>query len=151
MPTPVNWYKKYSFVVEIDGVASAAFTTCSELRINAETVTQREGGRLHAHKSPGLIEYPPITLGRGVTKDLDLYNWMLETFNASSGTGQVTPDLYRTFDIVQLDRAGNEKERYTVHDAWCKEYSAGDWDNNANENRSESTVIEADYWERTPA
>ncbi len=151
MPTPVNWFKKYSFVIEVDGVASAAYTTCSELRVNAETVLHREGGRLHPHKSPGLVEFPAITMTRGVTVDQDLYNWMLETFNASSNTGQVPPDLYRTFDIVQLNRAGEEVERYTVYDAWCKEYSAGDWDNNANENRMETVVIEADYWERTPA
>jgi phage tail-like protein len=151
MATPVNWYKKFKYVIEIDGVARAAFTTCSELRINAETVTHREGGRLHAHKAPGLMEFPAITMDRGVTNDLDLYSWMRDTFDASVGTGMVTPDLYRTFDIVQQDRAGEEVERYTVYDAWCKEYSAGDWDNNANEVRMEQVVVECDYWERTPA
>ena len=151
MPTPVNWYKKFKFIIEIDGVARAAFTTCTELRINTETVKHREGGRRHEHKSPGLVEFPPITLTRGMTNDFDLYAWMRDTYDASQGTGLVTPDLYRTFDIVQQDMAGDETERYTVYDAYCAEYGSGDWDNNANEIRMEEVVIEADYWERTPA
>lgn len=148
MGTPVNYHKKFSFVVEIDGVARAAFTTCSELRINVDTVEHREGGRLHPHKAPGLVNFPPITLDHGVAEDLDLYNWIKDTVDASAGTGIVTPDLYRTLEIVQLDRAGDELERYVCYDCWAKEYSAGDWDNNASEVRMEQVVFECDYWER---
>lgn len=147
---PVTWNKKYSFIIEIDGVARAAFTTCSELAVVADTVTHREGGRLNPHKSPGLVEYPPITMDRGRTStDYDLYNWMKDTFEASSGTGMVTPDLYRQFDIVQLDRKGRAIERHTVYDAWCKELriGAGGWDNNTSEISMEQVVIECDRWE----
>lgn len=151
MGVPVNWWKKFKFIVEIDGVARAAFKTCSELRVTSETVKYREGGRLHPHKAPGLVEFPPITLERGATDDFDLYNWFKDTADAAAGTGLVTPDLYRTFDIVQLDRAGDEVERYTVYSSFCSEYAAGDWDNDANEVRMEQVIIEADYWERVPA
>jgi phage tail-like protein len=151
MGTPVNFYKKFKFVVEIDGVARAGFTTCSDMRIVAETVSHREGGRLHAHKSPGLVEFPPITLTRGKSKDFDLYNWMKDTVDAAAGTGLVTPDLYRQVEIVQQDRAGNEVERWACIDCWCKEYGGGDWDNNASEVGMEEVVFEADYWERVEA
>jgi phage tail-like protein len=151
MGTPTNWYKKFSFVIEIDGIARAAFKTCSDLRVNADTVAYREGGRLNPHKSPGLVEFPPITLERGKTNDFDLYNWMKDTFDAAAGTGLVTPDLYRNFDIVQLDRKGDEVERWTVYDAWCKEFGAGDWDNDASETGLEQVVVECDRWERVPA
>ena len=148
---PVTWNKKYSFIIEIDGIARAAFTTCSDLSVEADTVKHREGGRLNPHKAPGLVEFDPITMERGKTIDYDLYNWMKDTFNASSGTGQVTPDLYRQFDIVQLNRLGEEIERHTVYDAWCKKYTAGVWDNNASEILMESVVIECDRWESAPA
>ncbi len=151
MAQPTNWYKKFKFVIEIDGVASAAFKTCSELRINAETVQYREGGRLNAHKSPGLVEFPPITLERGKTKDFDLYNWFKDTFDSAAGVGQTTPDIYRTFDIIQQDRRGNEVERYTVYDAFCQQYGAGDWDNDASEVAMEQVVLEVDRWERVPS
>jgi len=151
MGTPTLWYKKYKFVIEIDGVKRAAFTTCSDLRVTTETDSHREGGRLNAHKSPGLVEFPPITLTRGKTKDFDLYNWFKDTFAASSGLGQDTPDIYRTFDIIQQNRRGEEVERYTVFDAYASEYGAGDWDNNASEVIMEEVVIEVDRWERVPA
>ncbi len=151
MAQPRTWYKKYSFIIEIDGIARAAFKSCSDLRVNAETVAYREGGRLNAHKAPGLVEFPPITLERGKTDDFDLYNWFKDTFDAASGTGEVTPDLYRTFDIVQLDRKGNSVERYTVYDGWCQQYGAGDWDNDASEVAMEQVVIECDRWERAKA
>ena len=149
---PVTWYKKYSFIIEIDGVARAAFTTCSELAIVADTVKHREGGRLNPHKAPGLVEYPPITMDRGKTNDFDLYNWMKDTFDAAAGTGKVTPDLYRQFDLVQLNRKGEEVLRHTIFDAWCKEFreGAGGWDNNASEVLMEQVVIECDRWQSKP-
>lgn len=151
MAQPTNWWKKFKFVIEIDGIARAAFKSCSDLRANAETVSYREGGRLNPHKAPGLVAFPPITLERGKTEDFDLYNWFKDTFDAASGLGENTPDLYRTFDIVQQDRKGNEVERFTVYQAWCKEYSGGDWDNDANEVGMEQVVVEADRWERRVA
>lgn len=152
MGQPVKWYTKYSFLIEVEGVVSAAFTTCSEIRGNAETVEYREGGRLHPHKSPGLMSFPPITLTRGRCEDYDLYNYFKDTFDAAAGTGLTTPDIYRTIDIVQLDRDGEEVERHTLYGAWCKEYqSSNGWDNNANEILMEEIVIEYDHFERTPS
>ena len=151
MTTPVNWYTKYSFIVEIDGIARAAFTTCTELAIEAANVEHYEGGRLHPHNSPGRVKFPEITMTRGACDDFDLYNWMKDTYDAGAGTGLVPPDVFRTFDIVQLDRRRNEKERYTVFDAYCRRFSAGDWDNNADEKRIESVIVQPDRWERVPA
>lgn len=151
MGTPTNWYTKFKFVIEIDGIARAAFQKCSELAVEAANVAHREGGRLHPHNAPGTVTFPEITLERGVTDDFDLYNWFRDTYDAASGTGMNTPDLYRTFDIVQLDRDGSELERFTVFNAYCRRYAAGDWDNDADENRIESVVVQPEYWERVPA
>ena len=86
-----------------------------------------------------------------MSDNYDLYEWARDTFDASAGTGQVVPDLYRTIDIVQHDRARNETRRIRLFKAWCKEFSAGDWDNDANEVVIESVVVEYDYFEIVPA
>jgi len=151
MGQPVKWYKKFKYVIEIDGIARAAFNKCSELRKTAANVAYKEGGRLHPHNSPGTVTYPPITLSRGVCKDFDLHNWFNDTYDAAAGTGLDEPDIYRSFDIVQQNRKGEEEERYPVYDAYCQEYSAGDWDNDADETRIESVVIQPDWWDRVPA
>lgn len=151
MGQPTIWWKKYKFIIEIDGVARAAFHDCTDLNITSETVKYREGGRLNPHKAPGTVEFPPITLTRGKTNDFDLYNWFKDTFDAGSGLGLDTPDLYRTFDVVQLNRKGEEVERFTVFDAYAAEYHGGSWDNDASEVGMEAIVVEPDRWERVPA
>jgi phage tail-like protein len=149
--TPRTWYKKFSWVVEIDGVARAAFQKCSELAIEVADVAYKEGGDPVPFHSPGTVTVPEITLERGVTNDFDLYNWMKSTIDSATGLGENEPGLMRQFDIVQLDRNGDEIERYTVYEGYCRRYAAGDWDMDADENRIESVVIQPRYWERTPS
>ena len=148
--TPTQWWHKYKFIIEIDGVVNAGFKTCSELNIEAANVEYKEGGRLHPHNAPGTVKFPEITLARGATDDADLYNWMRDTYDAAAGTGLDTPDLYRTFDIIQQNRKGEAVERYTVYDSYCRTFSSGDWDNDADEVRDITVVIQPDRWERVP-
>jgi phage tail-like protein len=150
MCEPVKWYDKFMFLVEIDGVVRAGFQTCSELAVEAANVEYKEGGRRHPHNSPGTIKFPEITLGRGATDDLDLYNWFKDTYDAAAGTGRDTPDIYRTFDVLQLGLNREVLEKYTVYNAYCRRYTAGDFDNNADEKRIEQVILQPDYWERLP-
>jgi len=151
MGEPVYYDKKFAFIVEIDGVGWAGFTTCSEIAGEFEDVNHREGGRRHPHKAPGLVDFPDVTLTRGSTEDFDLYNWFKECYDAAAGTGQAPPDLYRTVDVVQLDEEGEELRRYRLYKAYCKRWSSGDWDNNASEALMESVVIRYDYPEKVPS
>jgi len=150
MGEPTRWYDKFMFLVEIDGIVRAGFTTCTELAVEAANVEYKEGGRRHPHNSPGTVKFPELTLTRGATNDFDLYNWFKDTYDAASGVGLDTPDIYRTFDIIQMNLKREVEERYTVYDAYARRFAAGDWDNNADEKRMESVVIQPDYWERHP-
>ena len=151
MGTPVAWYMNFNFWIEIDGIVRAAFSTCSEVAAETENVQYSEGGRGHAHNAPGRTTFPEITLERGATDDFDLYNWFLDTYNAASGTGLNEAELYRTFDIVQVDRQRVPVERYTIEKAYCRRFSSGAWDNNANEVRIESVTVQADSFRRVGA
>lgn len=153
MATPTNWYKRFAFIVEIDGVERAAFKSCSDFAAIAETVEYREGGVRHPHKSPGLVTFEPITLERGVAEgdDTDLLNWFKSTYDAASATGQNAPTLYRTVSIAQLDMDGSIKRRITLYNAFCKEFRLNGWDNDANEVSMESVVIEYNRPDVTPA
>lgn len=151
MGTPVQWYDTFMFLVEIDGIVRAAFETCSELAIEAANVAYFEGGRRHAHNSPGRVTFPEITLTRGATNDYDMYNWMKETYDAASGVGLDTPDIFRTFDIIQMNLKREEVERYTVFDAYSRRFSAGEWNNNEDAKRINTSVVQPDYWIPVPA
>ncbi len=76
MPARKDPFKDYSFLVEIDGIAQAAFSEVSGLSGAAEVIEYREGGDVTStRKFPGRIEYPNVTLKRGITKAMDFWNW----------------------------------------------------------------------------
>lgn len=133
---------KMLFTVEIDSFQSAAFMTCSDIAGEFGEISIREGGSLIAEKSPGLLNFDDVTLTRGVAKgDSDLYLWWNQCGDAASNAGALEPIYKRTIDIVQRDRAGDERKRWRLVDAWPKRFVAGDWDNSAEENVVETLVI----------
>lgn len=146
---PRIWEDKFSFIVEIDGVAHAAFNKCSELSFEIDKVEYREGGRKHAYKSPGLVNFTDITLERGaVADDSDLYDWAEECASIVEEAGVVETDFRRNLDIVALDRDGTPLKRWRVTNAWVQKFVAGDWDNDSSEKTIEQVVVTYDSFER---
>lgn len=146
-----KFHKKYAFIVRIGGVASAAFKSCTKPRAIVNQGEHWEGGRGHPHKAPTTTTYNDVTLVRGETTDLDLYNWFKETYDAASEKGGTEPGVFRTVEIVQLDRDGSELERWILYDAYVKEYGGEDWDNSSAEFQIENSVLGYDHFERVPA
>lgn len=142
-----SYYKKFKFIVEIDGVAYAGFQKCSALESEVAVVEQSEGGALFPNKSAGRIKFTDITLDRGATDDLDLFNWYKEVANAAANAGLVDPNYKRNLDIVQQDRDGTTLRRWRVTRAWPSKFSAGEWDNDADENVMESLTLTYDYFD----
>jgi phage tail-like protein len=147
--TPRAFHKKFKFVVEIDGVASARFQKCSELSIELAKVEYYEGGALLPNKGMGRGTVADITLERGATDDPDLWNWMKLAIDQVSQLGAKENDVKRTLDLVQLDRDGEELRRWTVHGAWPTKFVAGDWDNEADENVIEKLTLAIDSFDKT--
>ena len=144
---PRSFYKRFSFVVEIDGVKYAGFAKCSELSVEAAKVEQWEGGRIIPHKSPGRLTFADVTLERGATSDHDLFDWFQDVAITSSGLGLTDPQYKRNLDIVQQDRDGTTLRRWTLYNAWPVKFVAGDWDNESDENLVESVTLTFDYFE----
>jgi phage tail-like protein len=114
--------------VEIDGVQIAGF---SEVAIGATTtdvIEYREGtDPSRIRKLPGLTRYGNVTLKRGVTSSLELFQWHEQVANGSIATNR------RTVTIVVQDEAGADKARFVVTDAWPARYDAGDLNAKGNE------------------
>ena len=144
---PRSYHKRFSFEVEIDGIGSAGFMSCSGLSAEVETIEIHEGGGLKpSSKDPGKVSFPPITLRRGVTTDLDTYAWFLTVAEGTSGLGLPDPLFRRGVSINQLNRAGAVIRQWDLVDAWIKKIQVGDWDSNSNEANVEEIVIEMDHW-----
>lgn len=77
-----------------DPVCNAAFAECDGLEMTIEPKAIREGGSNQEHHHlMGPTSYGQLTLKRGMTDNLDLWNWFIaagQTGRDSSASGQIT-------------------------------------------------------------
>jgi phage tail-like protein len=144
---PRSFYKKFKFVVEIGGVASAGFQKCSKLEGEVTVAQQNEGGSLIPDKSAARAKFSDVTLTRGATDDLDLFNWFKQTVNAAANSGAVDGVYKRDFDIVQQDRDGTVRRRWRVTNAFPVKFTPGEWDNDSDDNSMEEVTLTFDYFD----
>ncbi len=132
---PRNYYKKFKFTVEIDGMTYAGFSTMSELKQSVGVVEHREGGTLLADKTPGLVTTENVTLERGATQDRELWLWWRQVVRTSNaqGTSLAASGFSRPGALVQQDMDGAELMRWNMTGLWPVSFSAGEWDNSAEE------------------
>jgi phage tail-like protein len=145
---PRSYHKKFKFIVEIDGFASAAFQKAGPLEAETAKVEYFEGGAEFADKSPGRTTFTDVVCERGAANDDDMWNWYQQVLDASANAGLVDIDYKRNVDIVQLNRDGSELRRWTLQQAWPAKFNAGDWDNDADENTIESMTLTYQFFER---
>jgi phage tail-like protein len=139
-----SFFKKFKFVVEIDGFAYFGFQKCSELEMEIAVIEQWEGGALTPNKSPGRLKFSNITLERGATKDLDMFTWAKQVADYVANVGLVDDEYKKNLDIVQQDRDGSELRRWNVTGTWPTKFTAGAWDNDADENVIEKMELVQD-------
>ncbi|MCL4264260.1 MAG: phage tail protein [Anaerolineae bacterium] len=68
----------FHFGIEIQGVVSGYFTECSGLGSEQEIVEHKvitESGQEVVMKLPGRLKWENITLKRGITSSMDIWNW----------------------------------------------------------------------------
>src|SRR4051794_15678875 len=95
----VDPYGNYNFLVEIDGIARAAFHEVTGFDSTIDVVEHREGGdNLTPRKLPGMTKYANIVLKWGITDDAQLYRWHLDAVK-----GKISR---KNGSIVLLDREG---------------------------------------------
>jgi len=120
--------RNFRFRLEIGGIQTAAF---SEVLIGATTVDvieYREGTEPnHVRKLPGLHKFANVTLKRGITTSLELYNWHKEILQ-----GQ-TAQARRQVAIIIADESGADQVRFVVSEAWPAKYDVSDLNGKGNE------------------
>ena len=73
MPAPQrdDPFKSFAFLVEIDGIAQAAFSEVSGLESETAVIGYRLGNECGVRKLPGLTKFGNIVLRRGITNGGD--------------------------------------------------------------------------------
>lgn len=109
-------YVNFNFLVEIDGIARAAFHEASGFDSTIDVIEHREGGQnTTTYKVPGLTKHGNITLKWGLTDDKSLDDWHQQA---------VDGDIVRkNGSIVVLNRKGEEVARWNFTRAWPTKYT----------------------------
>ena len=113
--------RNFFFRLEIDGVQAAGFSEVSIGPTITEAIDYREGtDPAHVRKLSGLTKYGNVTLKRGITTSLELFNW-----HRAIASGEIASNR-KSVVINVLDESGADKARFVVRDAWPVKYDPGD-------------------------
>ncbi len=151
-PTRFDPYKNFKFRIKWDGRYVAGISKISGLRRTTEVIQHREGGDpSSSRKSPGRIEYDPITLERGVTHDPEFENWANKVWRLGAGLGAEVSlkDFRKDITLDLYNEAGQLVLSYKIYRCWVSEYQIlPDLDANANAIAIEQLKLENEGWER---
>ena len=106
------------FAVEFQGVVVGAFQECTGMGSENEVVEYKASGPKGdyvIHKVPGRLTWNNITLKRGITDAMDLWEWrqLVEE-------GKVE-EARKNGRLVMFDQTGKEVARWNFTNAWpCK-------------------------------
>ncbi len=105
----------YHFGIEVQGQIQGYFTECSGIGSEHQVIEHKvvgTGGQELVIKVPGRLKWGDITLKRGVTNNMDLWNWrkMVED-------GKVK-DARRNGSVVMYDNELKEVGRWNFNNAW---------------------------------
>jgi phage tail-like protein len=131
---PVDPYKVFQFVVEINGTQVGGFSEVTGLEVRTELDEYREGGvNNYVHKIAKETRYPNLTLKRGITDRAELWAWHQQV---------VDGDVQRkTVSVVLLDVKRQEKWRWIFRDAYPVKWNGSDLSGTSNTVAVESVEL----------
>lgn len=113
-------YRDFRFRVKWDGRIVAGVHRISGLRRVAGVVEYRDGGDAGpVHKSPGRIDFEPVTLERAITHDLEFDAWARQSNGADT---TALARLRRDVSIEVDDAQGRHVATFHVHRCWVSAY-----------------------------
>jgi phage tail-like protein len=105
---------RFTFIVEIEGVTSGPFILVSGIESETEIIEYKSGNDRTIRKKPGLTKYSNITLKRGYTGNIELWNWYRTVINGQAER--------RSGSIILMRANQTEIERYNFFEAFPVRY-----------------------------
>ncbi|MCI0487992.1 MAG: phage tail protein [Blastocatellia bacterium] len=128
-------FASFNFLLEIDGIVKAGFSECSVSSSESNVIEYREGNEaITARKLPGLNKFGNVTLKRGISQDMDVFNWWKAVRD-----GDIVRD--ESMSVVLLNEKREEVVRWNLINAWPCKWMGPDLKANANEIAIESLEI----------
>jgi phage tail-like protein len=129
-------YANFNFVVEIDGITEAGFQEVSGLSSELGVIEYREGGEnITTRKYPGQVKFSNISLKRGLTDNVELYNWHKQWADGDPAAPR------KNGSIVLRNRLGGEVQRWNFFNGWPSKWTGPTLNATANEIAIETLEI----------
>jgi phage tail-like protein len=124
------------FIVDVGDWIKGSFRECSGLGSETELIESKESqGHMVYAKVPGALKWENITLKRGVTDDMQIWNWRRKV-------EQGDVDGARTNgSIILLDAQGQQVARWNFENGWPQKVSGPSFNATSNEIGIEELVI----------
>lgn len=131
-----------SFGLDIENDTVGTFRKCTGISTKNEIIREVKvvNGKTIVQKQPGQLTIGDITLERGYTDSMDLYNWREEVTN-----GEVNR---KDCSIVMYNVKEEEVARFDLFNCWPAELSGPDLDASSNEVAIEKLVLACERIER---
>ncbi|MDF2986028.1 MAG: conserved hypothetical phage tail region protein [Eubacterium sp.] len=132
----IDPYRNFRFRVVIDGIQVAAFSDATIPDISTEAVEYREGtDSPHSRKLSGLTKFGNVTLKRGLTDSMELYNWRKAVVQKGALNNR------KSLSVILVDEEGNEKAQWDIVEAWPIKYDVSALSAKGNEVSVESIEL----------
>ena len=128
----------FHYGVEVQGEVTGYFTECSGIGSENELIEHKvvdDKGRESIHKIPGRLKWQDITLKRGITNNMDIWDWRELIVN-----GQVE-DARRNGSVIMYNQKLEEVARWNFENAWPLKVSGPSMKSDSNEFGIEELVI----------
>lgn len=135
----------FNFRLEIDGKLSGYFSECSGIGAENEIIEHKcvdEQGREFVQKIPGRVKYPDITLKRGITDSMDIWDWRDEVENGTMGSARTNGS------IIMMDRNYQDVARWNFENGWISKVNGPSVKADSNEFGIEEVTIVVERLER---
>ena len=135
----------FHFAIDIQGVIKGFFTECSGLGSEHEVIEHKvvtEQGMEVVKKIPGRMKWEDITLKRGITSNMDVWNWRKEVEDGNVDKAR------RDGSVIMFDQQLKEVARWNFERAWPVKVSGPSPKADSNEIGIEEMVITYEYIER---
>lgn len=117
--------KNFRFRVEIADIEAGGFSEVSGLEITTDAIDYRNGNEVsNLRKLPGMTRYGNVTLKRGLSDSMALYDWHREVVD-----GELQR---RTVVVILLDEKRQDRARFEIIEAWPCRYEASTLDGEGN-------------------
>ncbi len=108
-------YRNFKYRVEIDGIDVAGFSEATIPDTETKSIDYREGDEpAWPRKLSGLVSFGNLTLKRGVTDNLELYDWR----RLIEEKGSDVPDGRRSISLILITEEDEDKARWDLENCW---------------------------------